>query len=462
MIAFSMSTAAAQRSQSSLGKRLPPGPSGLKLYLSLSRAPRDWLGFLAGLAKDHGDISFFRILNVPVCFISRPEHIESVLVSDFRHYFKSKDYVPLKAVIGDGLITSEGEFWRRQRQLVQPAFHSERIAAYGKIMVGYAEKMIAAWRDGETRDVHHDMMKLTLDIVTKTLFNADVASEAADIGNAIEVAMNHFANLGWFSMFLPRSMEKPGQLLFRKTARRLDDIIYRIIRSRRESGGDSGDLLSMLFQAQAEDGGRMTDKQLRDEMMTLLLAGHETTANALAWTWYLLSLHPEVEERLHSELRTVLGRRSPQLGDLQQLRYTQMVIKESLRLFPPAWGIGRETLREVQLGEYHLPAGTNVFISQWVTQRDPRYFDRPEDFVPERWTEEFERRLPKFAYFPFGGGPRVCIGASFANMEAALLLATIAQRFRLALVAEHPITPFASAALRPKHGIRVTLHKHQD
>lgn len=455
-----MKTATTPGPRPGLKPRLPPGPSGLKLYLSLSRAPRDWLGFLGGLAKDYGDISFFRILHVPACFISRPEYIESVLLSNFRHYFKSKDYVPLKAVIGDGLITSEGEFWRRQRQLVQPAFHRERIAAYGKIMVGYTEKMIATWRDGETRDVHDDMMKLTLDIVTKTLFDVSVASEATDISNAMEVAMNRFANLGWISMFLPRTMEKPGQWLFQKTARRLDDVIYRIIRSRRESGADPGDLLSMLLQAQAEDGARMTDKQLRDELMTLLLAGHETTANALAWTWYLLSLHPQAEERLHSELKKVLGRRSPRPEDLQQLRYTQMVVKESLRLFPPAWGIGRETRREIQLGDYRLPAGTNVFISQWVTQRDPRYFDQPEDFLPDRWTEEFEKRLPKFAYFPFGGGPRVCIGASFASMEAALLLATIAQRFRLTLATGHPVNPYASAALRPEHGIRVTLREH--
>ncbi|OLE39280.1 MAG: hypothetical protein AUG00_02800 [Candidatus Rokubacteria bacterium 13_1_20CM_2_70_7] len=454
-----MNTAARPGLRPGLEKRLPPGPSGLKLYLSLSRAPRGWLGFLAGLAKDYGDIVFFRVFHVSACFINRPEYIESVLVSDFRHYFKSKDYVPLKAVMGQGLVTSEGEFWRRQGQLVQPAFHRGRIGAYGRIMVDYAEKMIATWRDGETRDAHHDMMRLTLDIVAKTLFDADVTSEAGDIGEAIEKAMNRFANIGWISMFLPRSMEEPGRLLFRGTIRRLDDIIYRIIRTRRESGPDPGDLLSMLLQAQAEDGGRMTDRQVRDEVMTLFLAGHETIANALAWTWYLLSLHPEVEDRLHSELREVLAGRSPRWEDVPRLQYTQMIVKESLRLFPPVWGIGRETLREIQLGDYRLPAGTNVFISQWVTQRDPRFFDRPHDFLPERWNDEFEKRLPKFAYFPFGGGPRVCIGASFASMEAALLLATIAQRFRLTLAAGHPVHPYASAALRPKHGIRVTLRK---
>ncbi len=454
-----MNTATGARPRSGLEKRLPPGPSGLNLYLSLSRAPTDWLGFLARLAKDYGDIAFFRVFHVPVCFINRPEYIESVLVSDFRHYFKSKDYVPLKAVMGQGLVTSEGEFWRRQRQLVQPAFHRGRIGAYGRIMVDYAEKMVATWRDGETRDVHHDMMRLTLDIVAKTLFDADVAAEAEDIGDAIEKAMNRFAKIGWISMFLPRSMEEPARLLFRGTIRRLDDIIYRIIRTRRASGTDRGDLLSMLLQAQAEDGARMTDRQVRDEVMTLFLAGHETTANALAWTWYLLSLHPEAEERLHSELRDVLAGRSPWWEDLQRLRYTQMVVKESLRLFPPVWGIGRETLREIQLGGYGLPAGSNVFISQWVTQRDPRYFDRPDDFLPERWNDGLETRLPKFAYFPFGGGPRVCIGASFANMEAALLLATIAQRFRLTLASGRPVNPYASATLRPEHGIRVTLRK---
>ena len=203
----------------------------------------------------------------------------------------------------------------------------------------------------------------------------------------------------------------------------------------------------------------MTDRQVRDEVMTLFLAGHETTANALAWTWYLLALHPDVQHRLHSELSEVLTGRSPRWEDVPRLRYTQMVVKESLRLFPPVWGIGRETPREIQLGDYRLPAGTNVSISQWVTQRDPRFFDRPDDFLPERWNDEFEKRLPKFAYFPFGGGPRVCVGASFASTEAALLLATIAQRFRLTIAAGHPVSPYASAALRPKYGISVTVRK---
>jgi cytochrome P450 len=430
----------------------------MKLYVSLARAPRDWLGFLSELANDYGDIAFFRVLHVPACFINRPDYIEAVLGADFRHFFKSKDYVPLKAVMGEGLVTSEGERWRRQRQLVQPAFHRERIAAYGRIMVEYAEKMTATWRDGEMRDAHHDMTKLTLDIVAKTLFDADVASEAADIGAAIEKAMSRFASIGWISMFLPRSMDEPGRLIFRRTIRRLDDIIYGIVRARRESGADTGDLLSMLLEAQAEDGGRMTDRQVRDEVMTLFLAGHETTANALAWTWYLLARHPEAEDRLHAELRAVLAGRSPQVEDLPRLRYTQMVVKESLRLFPPVWGIGRETLHEFQLGGYRLPVGTNVFISQWVTQRDPRYFERPAEFSPERWTDDFEKRLPRFAYFPFGGGARACIGASFATMEAALLLATIAQRFRLTL-GGGPVTPFASATLRPARGIHVTLRK---
>lgn len=454
-----MSAATAQVPEPLLECPLPPGPSGLQFYYSVLRIPKNWLRFLESLAKDHGDISFLRLLNIPICFINRPEYIESVLVSGVSDFTKSKDYAPLKILMGNGLLTSEGEFWRRQRKLVQPAFHRERIAAYAQTMVQYAEKMVAEWRDAETRDAHKDMMKLTLDIVGKTLFGADVASDAAEVGEAVKAAMERYLSVAWFMFFLPPSLMAPGNLLFRGSLRRLDTVIYRIIRSRRESQYDPGDLLSMLLQEQAEDGSRMTDQQLRDEVMTLFLAGHETTANALVWTWYLLSLNPEAEARLHAELKEVLGGCSPRLEDLQRLRYTQMVVKESLRLFPPAWGIGRETLKEIRLGGYRVPAGTNVFISQWVMHRDPRYFERPEEFRPERWTEEFETQLPKFAYFPFGGGPRVCVGASFASMEAALLLATIAQRYRLALVPGHPVKPLASVTLRPKHGIRVTLHQ---
>jgi cytochrome P450 len=454
-----MSTATARVPEQVTERRLPPGPSGLGFYFSLLRTPKNWLRFLGRLGKEYGDISFFRLFGVPVCFINKPEYIERVLVSGVSDFAKSKDYAPLKTLMGNGLLTSEGEFWRRQRKLVQPAFHRERIAAYGEVMVRYAEKMMAGWRDAEVRDAHKDMMRLTLDIVAKTLFDADVTSDAVEVGETLEVAMERYSALAWLAVFLPTSVMAPWYWIFRKTLRQLDTIIYRIIRARRESKRDQGDLLSMLLKAQAEDGSQMTDQQLRDEVMTLFLAGHETTANALAWTWYLLSLNPEAEARLHSELQEVLAGRSPRIEDLQRLRYTQMVVKESLRVFPPAWGVGRETLREIQLGEYRVPAGTNVFISQWVVQREPRYFEQPEKFLPERWTEEFEKQLPKFAYFPFGGGPRVCVGASFALMEAALLLATIAQKYRLAVDPGHPVVPLASVTLRPKHGIRVKLQQ---
>jgi cytochrome P450 len=454
-----MSAATAQIPEPLVERRLPPGPSGLRFYFSLLRIPKNWLRFLGHLAKNYGDISFFHLLTIPICFINRPDYIESVLVSGVSDFTKSKDYAPLKALMGDGLLTSEGEFWQKQRKLVQPAFHRERIAAYGAVMVNYAEKMVAGWRDGETHDAHKDMMKLTLDIVGKTLFDADVTSDAVEVSEALEAGMERYSALAWFAVFLPPSVMTPWNWIFRRTLWRLDAIIYRIIRARRESKSDPGDLLSILVQAQAEDGSRMTDQQLRDEVMTLFLAGHETTANALAWTWYLLSLNPEAEARLHTEMKEVLGGRSPRFEDLPRLRYTQNVVKESLRLFPPAWGIGRETLKEIPVGDYRLPAGTNMFISQWVMHRHPRYFEQPEEFRPERWTEEFEKQLPKFAYFPFGGGPRVCVGASFASMEVALLLATIAQRYRLTVIPGHPVKPLASVTLRPKHGIRVKLQK---
>ena len=421
----------------------------------------DPIGYFTKCFRDYGDIVFLRFLGVPMCLLNRPDCIESVLVTQHNNFEKSKDYRALRRVLGNGLLTSEGEFWRRQRKLVQPAFHQERIAAYTEVMVAYTERMLASWKDGQGLDVHEAMMRLTLDIVAKTLFDTDVSREAEDVGAALQFLMGKFMRQAAFAFLLPDSIPIPTTRRLRRAVGQLDKVIYEIIRRRRASGTMSGDLLSVLLQAQDDEGLGMTDRQLHDEIMTLFLAGHETTANALSWTWLLLGQHPEVEEKLVEEIQRVLGGRAPTASVLPRLTYTEMVLREAMRLYPPVWVIGRRALAPFRLGNYELPAETNVVMSQLITHRDAKYFPEPERFDPDRWRPNDPRNLslPRFAYFPFGGGPRVCIGAGFSMMEAVLLLATIAQNFKLTLVPGQTIEKLPSVTLRPKSGIRVILHR---
>jgi cytochrome P450 len=438
--------------------RRPPGPRSGKLLGHLSEFRRDTLGFFTRLAREYGDCVSFRVGIRRVFLLNHPDLIESVLVTQSHNFIKHYVLRLLRPTMGNGILLSEGDFWLRQRRLVQPAFHRSRIIAYGAIMVAYTERMLAGWHSGETRDLHADMMRLTLEIVAKTLFDADVAGQAREVGEALEEGMQTFVRR-WKSIYpLPEWIPTPNNLRIKRVARRLDTILYRIIQERRAGGEDRGDLLSMLLHAQDEDdGGRMTDKQLRDEAMTLFLAGHETTANALSWALYLLASHPEVETRLAAELRDVLGGRSPTVADLPRLRYTEMVVTEAMRLYPPVYAFGREAVRACTLGGYHVPAGMTIVMSQWVMHRDGRYFEDPEKFLPERWADGLAKRLPKFAYFPFGGGPRLCIGNGFAMMEAVLILATVAQQFRITLVPDHPVVPRTTVTLRPAHGIKGVL-----
>jgi cytochrome P450 len=323
-------------------------------------------------------------------------------------------------------------------------------------MVAFAERSLEAWRDGQSIDVHEEMMHLTLEIVAKCLFDAVVGSRATDVGKAIRVALKDFSSQRRL-VRIPRGIPTPHNIRFEMAARRLDEVVRTIIEDRRKSGEDRGDLLSMLMLTEDEDNGRMTDRQLRDEVMTLFLAGHETTANALSWTLWLLSLSPDAETKLAEELERVLGGRNPTMSDLPDLPYVERVVKESMRLYPPAWVVGREAIGECEVGGYRMPAGTTALMSQWVMHRDPRYHENPERFDPDRWTTEYGKALPRFAYFPFGGGPRQCIGAGFAMTEVRLILATVAQRFRMDLAPGQRVEPYASITLRPKDGIRMTL-----
>jgi len=437
-------------------KSFPPGPGGSTFAFLFGDRRRDPLAFFTKLARDYGDVSQLTLFDFRTLFINHPDDIEDVLVNKARKFEKGRVMKANMRLFGEGLLTSEGDFWLRQRRLAQPAFHRARIAAYGTTMVEYAERAMRGWKGGEERDIHEDMMEITLQIVGKTLFNAELTRDAKEVGETMEVLLKLAADFGK-SILIPLWVPTPRNLRARMGIRRIEKIIYRIIAQKRAEASDTGDLLSMLLAVQDEDGSRMTDKQLRDETITLFLAGHETTANALSWTIWLLAQNPTAEKKFFDELAGVLNGRAPNVEDIPKLTYTANILTESMRLYPPAWGMARLAKEEVEVAGYKLVPGNGVACAQWVVHRDARWFEVPEKFLPERWEGDLAKRIPRFAYFPFGGGPRQCIGNSFALMEATLILATIAQKFRFKLVEGHPVKPLASITLRPQHGIRATL-----
>jgi cytochrome P450 len=438
-----------------------PGPK-LSLIGSLIYRPGGGspLEFFQGLARTYGDISSYRMAGEQMFLVNEPRLIRDILVTHHRNFTKSRGLDRARRVLGQGLLTSEGAMHLRQRRLMQPAFHRDRIAAFADVMTGYGDRLRQSWSDGATLDISREMNRLTLSIVGKTLFDVDVESQAAAVGDALTAVMESF----WL-MMLPfadalERLPLPKLRRARMARARLDAIIYRMIADRRASGRDHGDLLSMLLAAQDEDdGGVMTDQQVRDEAMTIFLAGHETTANALMWTWYLLSGAPEVEATLHGEIDRALHGRLPSMRDLPALQCVERVVTEAMRLYPPAWIIGRRAIAPYQVGDYLAPARAILIASPYIMHRDPRFYADPERFDPDRWTPEFRAGLPKFAYFPFGGGPRQCIGESFAWMELILLVATIAQQWRLRLVPGHPVVPQPLITLRARHGMRMTVQR---
>jgi cytochrome P450 len=420
---------------------------------------RDSLGFIERAQHEYGDIVWMRFLYVPALFLYHPDDVEYVLTTNPKNFIKSMSLRSnfFQRLVGNGLLTSQGEEWKRARRLSQPAFHRERVATYADTMVDYTRRLTSQWQSGRCRDMHRDMMRLTLEIVVKCLFSSDVSDDVDDVGATLKELVKPFASQATLGWILNNRLPTPYHFRFHALAKKIDKVVYRIIAERRASGKDEGDLLSMLLAARDEDGSQMSDRQLRDEVMTLFLAGHETTALTLAWSWYLLGTNREAEAKFHGELDEVLDGREPTIADVPRLKYTEQIAKESMRLYPPAYGLGREAIDDCEIGGYHVPKGTQVFMFQWATQRDPRFYDEPLAFKPERWTEDFVARLPKYAYFPFGGGPRACIGASFAMMEVVLCLATIGQRFRLELVPDHPVTIYPAMSLRPKDGIKVVV-----
>lgn len=439
----------------------PPGPKGKLLGGNFKAFRRDSLTYLQNATREHGDVVYLRFGPQDVFFLNHPDYIKDVLVTHHQSFMKGRALQRAKRLLGEGLLTSEGDFHRRQRRLAQPAFHRGRIASYGSVMTTYAARTSSRWHDGATLDISQEMMRLTLAIVGKTLFDTDVESEADEIGAALTAVMELFDFLLLPFSELLEKFPLPHVRRFQKARARLDETIYRIIDERRRSNEDRGDLLSMLLSARDEegDGGQMDDEQVRDEVMTLFLAGHETTANLMTWTWYLLSEHADVEAKLHEELCAVLEGREPTVEDVPRLRYTEMVVAESMRLYPPAWAIGRLALKDYELGGYTIPAKALVLLSPYVTHRDERYFPDPTRFDPERWTPEAKESRPQFAYFPFGGGTRRCIGEGFAWMEGILLLASLARNWRMRLVPGHRVETMPVITLRPKHGMRMRMEK---
>ncbi len=434
-----------------------PGPAGLPVAGSLFAVRRDPIAFLTSISAEYGDVVRFRVGRHQAFFFRHPDHVRDVLVTHQHAFKKGRGLEWAKHFLGEGLLTSEGEFHTRQRRLSQPAFHRQRIHSYGKVMTEYALRTRERWISGETLDLGKEMMELTMAVVAKTLFDADVAGEAAEIGRSLTTIIGLFPRFNLPFAGLVQKLPLPSNFRFLRAKARLDDTIYRMIAERRTSGADRGDLLSMLLLATDEegDGAGMTDLQLRDEVMTLFLAGHETTANALTWTFYLLSQNPEAEARLHAELETELAGRAPETEDLPRLRFTEQVLAESMRLYPPAWALGRRAIRDVEIGGYRVPDGAFVLMSAFVTHRDARFYPAPLRFDPERFTAEARAARPRFAYFPFGGGARQCIGEPFAWMEGTLILATLAQKWRLRLQPGHRVEPQPLITLRPRYGMRM-------
>ncbi len=443
--------------------KTPPSPKGHFLLGSLPDYRKAPMAYEKYLHQTHGDVVHVHVLNRHIYLVANPDDIRQVLVEDADKFIKAPVYrTLLSRFLGNGLLTSEGDFWRRQRKLSQPAFHHKRIQAYAQTMVDYTQQMIQEWQNGQVHDVNHDMMRLTLSIVAKTLFNADVNDSANRVGDALTVLLE-VTNERTRSLIqaIPEWLPTEANRQAGKAVRDLDEIVMGIIEQRRKSGEDTGDLLSMLLIAEDDDGKHMTDKQLRDEAVTLVLAGHETTANALAWTWYLLSQNPEVEAKLHAELDRVLGGRAPTLEDLRHLEYTDQVIKESMRLYPPIPTFARQAKEDITIGGFFAPKGTIISISPHIVHRDPRWYPEPDTFQPQRFSKENEKLLPKYAYIPFGGGPRICIGNTFAAMEASLLLATMAQHYRLKLMPGQDVVPEPTLTLRPKTNIMMQVEERQ-
>jgi cytochrome P450 len=476
----------------SASAKFPPGPAHKIPGKLLRQFVRDPINTLSNIAREYGDISHFKLGREHVYLINNPDYIEKVLIYDHRNFKKGKRLQTAKAVLGEGLVTSEGDYHSRQRRLIQPIFHPKQVMMYGSIVSDYAAHMRDGWNEGSTVDISHDMMRLTLRIICKSVLNYDVEAEAQQVGKALTTVRKYSKRLqSPIGHVLDKISILPAPKKAREAKKELDSLVYGLISDRRqqeESGSDKrlNDLLTRLLEAQDSNpqattmstsstststsmststNGKMSDKQVRDEVMTIFIAGHETTANALTWTFYLLSQHRDIEKKLQDEIDSVVDHRTgnnveskiPSVEDIPKLQYTEKVLRESMRLFPPVWTMGRYVENDYPVGEFTIPAGSSILMSQYVMHHDPRYYENPEEFNPERWTDEFKTHLPRFSYFPFGGGIRGCIGEPFAWMEGILIIATIAQKWTMDLTADQRIKLDPAITLRPKYGMKMKL-----
>jgi cytochrome P450 len=477
----------------SLVTKFPPGPKPKMPGKLLRQFIRDPINTLSKIAREYGDISYFKLGREHVYLVNNPDYIEKVLIYDHLNFKKGKRLQTAKTILGEGLVTSEGDFHNRQRRLIQPIFHPKQIMMYGSIMTDYAARMRDRWKDGSTVDISQEMMQLTLSIICKSVLNYDVELEAQQVSKALTTVRNYSKRLqSPIGHVLDKIPILPAPKKAHEAKKELDSLVYGLISDRRqqaESNSNSesekryNDLLTRLLNAQDSNvsqvrpsnaasrstststDGKMSDTQVRDEVMTIFIAGHETTANALTWTFYLLSQHLDVEKKLLGEIDSVLENRIENNGqsrilsteDIPKLQYTEMVLRESMRVYPPVWTMGRFVENEYSLGEYTIPAGSSMLMSQYVMHHDSRYYDNPEQFDPDRWTEEFKTQLPRFSYFPFGGGIRGCIGEPFAWMEGVLIIATIAQKWAMRLVPGQRVKLDPAITLRPKYGMKMKL-----
>jgi cytochrome P450 len=447
----------------------PPGPKDALAGLTLARRFRARpLDFITELGQTYGDLAYFRIGPLRFYVVNNPQLIREVLVAKHKHFRRPASIVgPLSKFDGNGLVLSEGDFWLRQRRLVQPAFATKRFDVYGRATVDYTRRMLDRWSGGTSLDVAEAMTELTLHIIAKTLFDVELSDDqASQLGEAVRVVSQAVTAEAGYPVHLPDWLPLPSKRRKRWAIRTLDEFVWSAIHRRRASGDDRGDLLSMLLLAVDDegDGGRMTDLQARDEAMTLFNAGHDSTAAALAWIWYLVAGHPAVEAKLIEEVDSVLAGRAPQYADVARLPYAEMVVKEALRLYPPTWGLlPREVVTPVELAGYTIPKRAWIYIFPYLTQRDGRFFENPEKFEPERFAPGRVDKIPQYAYIPFGGGPRVCIGNTFATMEMILIMATVLQKFRLKLApGQQAIEPEPLISIRPQGGLRISLNRRAE
>jgi cytochrome P450 len=438
--------------------RFPPGLRRNILWFALRKfRPANPVFLFQHLAETYGDIAHYKLGHHHIVFLNHPEYIREVLVVQNDNFIKERTVQRTKMLLGEGMITSEGASHRSQRLVAQPAFHRQRISDYASVIVEEATRTRDAWRPAEQRDIAADMMHLTLNVVARTLFANDLREEAYELAAAI----NRIMGLYNFLIMLPAAewlvhFRPPGLAGFLRARNRIDAVVYRMIDAHRQSGRDQGSLLDLMLAASPANDAE-SRRSLRDQIITIFLAGYETVANALSWTWYLLSQNPDCEARFHNEVREVLQQRLPTAEDIPRLRYTENLMAEALRLYPPAWAMGRYARNDFALGDFFLPARTTVLISQFITHRDARYFPDPLRFDPDRFSPEGKAGRTKFTYFPFGAGPRQCIGEAFAWMEGVLILATLAQKWKLSLVPGHPVEPQPLITLRPKFGMRMGI-----